>query len=415
MENRSSEPNLFNRRGFLKTSSLATLTSLMGTTIVFADRMPRHYLPMSVDFDPMVDKNKGLVILNDKPWNVETPAHLLDDAITPASNMFIRNNGLTPERIDVANWTLTINGESVNAPKTYTLGELKAKFKPHTYQLVLECGGNGRAGYFPKTSGNQWTEGGISCAEWTGVRLKDILADVGLKDNAVYIGYYGKDLHLSRDPDKAVISRGVPIAKALEEETIIAWAMNGKDIPLVHGYPLRLVIGGWPGSVSGKWLHTIAIRNKVHDGAKMTGKSYRVPIHPVVPGVDPPESEFRIIESMPVKSVITFPQTGLETPVGKPLALALRGHAWAGDRMVKELHVSADFGATWQQADLKPPKNRLAWQHWMAEVSLPTAGYYEIWARATDDAGVSQPMVMPQWNPEGYINNACHRIAIKVV
>ena len=403
--------NLFDRRGFLKAGSLTTLTALLGTNIVFADRMPRHYLPLAID--PMAGKDKGMIVLNDRPWNVEATPHLLDDAVTPADKMFIRNNGLIPENIDVANWTLTINGESVNAPKTYTLNDLKTKFKPYTYQLVLECGGNGRAGYFPKTSGNQWTEGGVSCAEWTGVRLKDLLADVGLKDNAVYIGYYGKDLHLSQDPKQPVISRGVPMAKALEEETLIAWAMNGQDIPLVHGYPLRLVIGGWPASVSGKWLHTIAIRNKVHDGAKMTGKSYRLPIHPVVPGVDPPESEFKLIESMPVKSVITSPKTGLELPMGK--VLSVRGHAWAGDRTVKAVFVSLDFGATWQPATLKGPKNRLAWQHWTADLTPPTQGYYEVWARATDDAGVSQPMVMPQWNPEGYCNNACHRIAIKVV
>ncbi len=145
----------------------------------------------------------------------------------------------------------------------------------------------------------------------------------------------------------------------------------------------------------------------------MTGKSYRVPIHPVQPGVDPPASEFKIIESMPIKSVITFPQSGLELPMSQKLSL--RGHAWAGDRVAKELHVSIDFGETWQKADLKTPKNRLAWQHWTADVSFPTQGYYEVWARATDDKGVSQPMVMPQWNPEGYINNACHRIAVKVI
>lgn len=410
---KNDESTLFDRRGFLKAGSLTTLTALLGTNIVFADQLPRHYLPMVIAPDPMAAKNKNLVVLNDKPWNVETPAHLLDDAVTPADKMFIRNNGLIPEKIDAANWTLTIKGESVNAPKTYTLNDLKTKFTPYTYQLVLECGGNGRAGFFPKTSGNQWTEGGVSCAEWTGIRLKDLLADVGLKADAVYIGYYGRDLHLSQDPNQPVISRGVPMAKALENETLIAWAMNGQDIPLVHGYPLRLVIGGWPASVSGKWLHTIAIRDKVHDGAKMTGKSYKLPIHPVVPGVDPPESDFKIIESMPVKSVITSPKTGLEVPMGQ--TLTLRGHAWAGDRTVKTMHVSVDFGATWQPAELKSPKNRLAWQHWTVAVKLPLQGYYEVWARATDNAGVSQPMVMPQWNPEGYCNNACHRIAVKVV
>ncbi len=419
MKNRPPEPDasFFDRRGFLKTSSLAALTSLLGTNIVFADRLPRHYLPLALepdwfDFDPMAAKNKELVVLNDKPWNVETPAHLLDDAVTPADKLFIRNNGLIPENIDVANWTLTINGESVKKSKVYKLSDLKKNFKAYTYQLTLECAGNGRSGYFPKTAGNQWTDGGVGCAEWTGVRLKDILADVGLSDDAVYIGYYGKDLHISLDPEKAVISRGVPIKKALEEETLLAWAMNGKDIPLVHGAPLRLVVGGWPASVSGKWLHTIAVRNKVHDGAKMTGKSYRIPINPVEPGVDPPEEQFKIIESMPVKSLITFPKMGATLTVGQ--ALTLRGHAWAGDRTVRELHLSNDFGATWQKADLKPPKNRLAWQHWSAKMTLPKPGYYEIWARATDDAGVSQPMVMPQWNPEGYCNNACHRIAVKV-
>jgi DMSO/TMAO reductase YedYZ molybdopterin-dependent catalytic subunit len=404
--------NLFDRRGFLKKSSLATLATLIGTDIVFANRLPQHYLPLAFEVDPMVTKNKGLVVLNDKPWNVETPAHLLDDAITPADKLFIRNNGLIPEKIDPATWTLTINGESVKQTKTYKLDDLKKRFKHYTYQLVLECAGNGRSGYFPKTAGNQWTDGGVGCAEWTGVRLKDVLADVGLKDDAVYIGYYGTDLHISLDPKKEVISRGVPMRKALEDETLLAWAMNGQDIPLVHGAPLRLVVGGWPASTSGKWLHTIAIRNKVHDGAKMTGKSYKLPINPVEPGVDPPEDQFRIIESMPVKSIITFPQTSAMLTKGQ--ALTLRGHAWAGDRSVREVAVSFDFGSTWQKADLKPPKNRLAWQHWAAEVKLPQSGYYEIWARATDSAGVAQPMVMPQWNPEGYCNNACHRIAVKM-
>ncbi|RAJ95610.1 secreted protein [Larkinella arboricola] len=408
---------LFNRRGFLKKSTLATMAGVLGTQIVFAESLPAGYLPLVfeplAETNPMASKHKDMTVLNDKPWNVEAPAHLLDDAVTPANKMFIRNNGLIPEKIDVANWKLTINGESVKASKSYSLNDLKKRFKTYTYQLVLECAGNGRAGYVPQTAGNQWTDGAVSCAEWTGVRLKDILADAGLKDDAVYIGYYGQDLHVSKDPTKAVISRGVPIKKALEDETLVAWAMNGQDIPLTHGYPLRLVVGGWPASTSGKWLHTIAVRNKVHDGAKMTGKSYRVPINPVPPGVDPPEDQFRIIEAMPVKSLITFPKTGATVELGQPIPV--RGHAWAGDRAVKTMYVSYDFGATWQECKLKAPKNRLAWQQWNLDLKLPQKGYYEIWARAVDDAGVSQPMVMPQWNPEGYCNNACHRIAVKVV
>jgi DMSO/TMAO reductase YedYZ molybdopterin-dependent catalytic subunit len=277
--------------------------------------------------------------------------------------------------------------------------------------LVLECGGNGRAGYYPPASGNQWQEGAVSCAEWTGVRLKDVLHDVGLKSNAVYIGYYGRDTHLGGDPNKVVISRGVPMAKSLEDETLLAWAVNGKAIPAVHGHPLRLVVGGWPASVSGKWLYKISVRDKIHDGPKMEGDSYRMPKNPVEPGTSVRDEDFKIIESMPVRSVITYPKSGAMFELSK--RLEVRGHAWAGDLSVRKIQVSIDFGATWQTCELNPPKNRLAWQHWSTGIRFPSKGYYEIWAMATDSKGVSQPMVIPGWNPKGYLNNACHRIAVK--
>jgi hypothetical protein len=120
-----------------------------------------------------------------------------------------------------------------------------------------------------------------------------------------------------------------------------------------------------------------------------------------------------IIESMPVKSLLTFPKSGIEHTRGK--VLSLRGHAWAGDLEVTAAHVSTDFGATWKKATLDAAANRFAWQHWRADVEFPQIGYYEIWARATDSAGRSQPMVLPGWNPKGYLNNACHRIAVQLV
>jgi sulfite oxidase len=407
------ESNPLTRRGFLRKGALAAMGAVLGAQVVFADHMPAGLIPVGlaeVDF-PLKGKHPGLTILNDKPWNVETPPHLLDDPITPADKLFVRNNGIPPENVDVANWTLTIEGESAMTTKTYTLAELKQKFKHHTYQLVLECGGNGRAEFNPPAKGNQWSTGAVGCSEWTGVRLKDVLNDVGVKPDAVYIGYYGADLHLSGNPDKVVISRGVPMAKAMEDESLIAWAMNGADIPSMNGYPLRLMFGGWPASTSGKWLTKIVVRNQVHDGPKMTGQSYRVPCKPVAPGSKVADEDMCIIESMPVKSLITYPKTGAVTPVGKPFTV--RGKAWAGDLSVSKMEVSIDFGASWQPAKLYPPKNRLAWQLWEAKVSLPEDGYYEVWARATDSEGRMQPMVLPGWNPRGYLNNACHRIAVK--
>jgi DMSO/TMAO reductase YedYZ molybdopterin-dependent catalytic subunit len=233
-----------------------------------------------------------------------------------------------------------------------------------------------------------------------------------MDDDAVYVAFYGADTHISGDPGKSPISRGVPMYKALENETLIAWSMNGEDIPHMNGYPLRLLCAGWPGSVSGKWLNKIVVRDRVHDGAKMTGTSYRVPCKPVAPGSIVPDDELCIIESMPVKSLITFPKSGLEHAAGNQLTV--RGHAWAGDLDVSRVQVSIDFGATWHEASLEKPANRFAWQHWTTDLTFPETGYYEIWARATDTENRSQPMVLPGWNPKGYLNNACHRIAVQV-
>ena len=405
---------LWNRRGFLKQGVLATMTAWLGADIVYAARLPAGYIPLAfrVADDPLAGKNEAMIVRNDRPWNIEMPPHALDEEVTSFPNIFIRNNGLIPSELDAQNWTLSFGGESVQSEKTYALDDLKEKFESYTYQLVLECGGNGRAGFYPPAAGNQWQEGAVYCAEWTGARLRDVLEDVGIKDDAVYIGYYGTDQHVSGDPDKVPISRGVPMNKAQQDETLIAWAMNGEDIPVAHGYPLRLVCGGWPASASGKWLSKIVVRNQVHDGPKMLGNSYRVPAYLVEPGQKVPDEDMVIIESMPVKSLITYPQTG--AMFGKNRNLEVRGHAWAGERSVANVAVSVDFGATWQTAELQPPANRLAWQHWTTSLRFPQAGYYEIWVQATDSAGVSQPMVIPGWNPKGYLNNACHRIAVKV-
>ena len=188
--------------------------------------------------------------------------------------------------------------------------------------------------------------------------------------------------------------------------------MNGEEIPPLHGFPLRLVCGGWPASASGKWLKEILVRDRIHDGPKMGGKSYRVPCEPVAPGESVKDEQMCIIESMPVKSLITKPKTGLTLAIEE--ALEVRGHAWAGDNSVKDVLVSIDFGKSWINCDLTHPVNRLAWQHWKTRIKFNQKGYYEIWARAIDDLGRSQPMVVPGWNPKGYLNNATHRIAVLV-
>jgi len=394
------------RRKFLRDAALAVMSMSL---------FPKGLIPVALAEEAGGLSGKdGLKLLNDRPVNAETPAHLLDDHVTPASRLFVRNNGVPPATHDIEplDWKLQIDGEACVNPQTFTLRDLQEQFKHHSLQLQIECGGNGRSEVNPPATGNQWTTGAVGCPEWTGVRLKDVLRECGMNDDAVYIGYEGADSHLSGDPNKQAISRGVPVHKAMENESLIAWAMNGEPLPELHGYPLRVVCGGWPASVSGKWLNRIRIRDREHDGAKMGGKSYRVPCEPVAPGTDVADEDMCIIESMPVKSLITYPKSGIDHAANK--TLQIRGHAWAGDRSVAQVFVSVDFGATWQEAALNKPANRLAWQHWNAEVGFEGAGYHEIWARAVDDNGVSQPVVLPNWNPRGYLNNACHRIAVMV-
>lgn len=414
------------RRGFLKRSSALAMVAAVGGEIPFMANIGEGFVPVAMANESGAEllkeygKNPNLVVLGDKPFVCDTPPYLLDDDITPFSNFFIRNNGQipTPAELDPKTWTLTIgeaNGhksESTTQTVTFTIDELKKKFKHHTYMYFLECGGNGRSEYNPPAKGNQWLVGGVSFGTWTGVRLKDVLKAVGIKDDAVYIGYYSADKHLSGDDKKVTISRGAPIKKALEDETLIAWSMNGQDIPLIHGAPLRLIVGGTPASVCGKWLKQIVVRNKEHDGAKMVD-DYRVTCTPVEPGAKIEASNMCVLETMPIKSLITFPESGSKSKLGDKFVV--RGQAWCGKGAVKDVYVSMDFGQTWIKTALTKSKNKYAPQRFSTELKFPSKGYYEIWARAVDMDGISQPMVVPGWNPKGYGNNATHRIAVKIV
>jgi sulfite oxidase len=410
------------RRGFLGGTGLAAMSAAVGGAIPFAANMPGGFIPAAFaqgaeppkgpQYLNFPGKSDKLVVLGDRPLVAETPENVLDDDTTPTDKFFIRNNGPTPEAAsNPDSWKVVIDGE-VNQKLELTLGELKSRFPPVTRRLVLECGGNGRSFFNPQARGNQWTNGGAGCAEWTGVRLVDVLQAAGVKSSAVFTGHYGADRSLA-DPTKDAISRGVPIRKAMDDNNLIVFAMNGQPLSNIHGGPVRLVIPGWPGSVSSKWLTRVWVRDKVHDGAGMGGTSYRVAIKPMVPGdrVDP--DNFRDLESMPVRSIITSPANG--TSFGKEVReVRLRGAAWAGDLTVRQVDVSFDYGTTWQSAQLEGPKNPYDWQRWTATVRVPSEGYYEIWTRATDSKGIMQPHIAGNWNPQGYGANPMHRVAIRI-
>jgi DMSO/TMAO reductase YedYZ molybdopterin-dependent catalytic subunit len=416
------------RRGFLGGAGLAAIGAAVGGTIPFAQNMPGGLIPAAFAQAPTTPpapakkepqlltfpgKDGRLIVLGDRPLVAETPAELLDDETTPIAKFYIRNNGQIPDPAkDPDAWKITIDGE-VNRTLDITLGELKSKYKAQTRRFVLECGGNGRGAFSPPARGNQWSNGGAGCAEWTGVRLADVLKTAGLKPSAKYTAHYASDLHLSGDANRPTLSRGVRIAKAMDPESMIVWEMNGEPLPNIHGGPVRLLYPGWAGSASQKWLTRIWIRDKEHDGPGMTEFSYRVPIKPMVPGGKGDPTNFRILESMPVRALTTSPANGTKLPAGTR-EVNLRGAAWAGDLTVKQVDVSIDFGASWRRVKLEKPRNKYDWHRWTTTLRLPSDGYFEIWTRGTDSKGKMQPHIAGFWNPQGYGGNAMQRIAILV-
>lgn len=409
---------VWGRRGALQGAALAAMGTALGAAIPFARQAPAGFVPAALaqgsggpQFLEMAGKAR-LIVLGERPLVAETPEHLLDDDVTPADKFFIRNNGQIPEAHagDPRAWRITVEGE-VNTRLDLSLGDLESRFEVVTRRLQMECGGNGRAAFSPQTSGNQWGNGAISNAEWTGVRLRDVLRAAGLKETGRYTGHHGVDNHLSAQGQ--AISRGMRIAKAMDEDTLICFRMNGAPIPHIHGAPVRLIVPGWPGSLSQKWFNRIEILAEPHRGRGMGGTSYRMPVRPIVPGSRNDGRDFADMESMPVRSVLTSHAHGARLPAGTR-QVELRGAAWAGDLTVSAVHASVDFGATWQQVQLGQPANRHAWQRWTGRVTLPSDGYFEIWYRATDSQGRMQPHAAPNWNPQGYGANPVSRVAILV-
>ncbi len=348
-----------------------------------------------------------LFLLDTPELNAETPPHLLDDDITPAACLFARNTGRMPVFSPgaLAAWTLTIDG-CVRAPQTWTISALKDEFEPVSQAAVLECAGNGRA-FFREPAGTVlWQYGAVGCVRWTGVRLADLLRHCEPLPNAVYTGHYSPDLKLNGTGP--ALSRGLPIGKAFAPETLVAYAMNGEPIPALHGGPLRLVAPGYPGSAWQKWLTRVAIRDREHDGVRMTNLHYRLPRTPIRYGDPLDPSQFEVITDMPVRSLITFPRQGFRTPAGQPLTV--RGHSWSGHVAVAHVALSSDGGRSWSPAQLGPLPDRFAWRRFQASLN-PPSGTIEIIARATDSQGRTQPLDSAPWNPRGYCNNRAHRVS----
>ncbi|HYG55740.1 MAG TPA: sulfite oxidase [Burkholderiales bacterium] len=352
------------------------------------------------------EKAKAFQYHSERPLTGSLPAHEHDFDVTPSDRMFIRNNLLTPD-IDINAHRVTIKG-LVDKELTWSVAELQKAFPVVTMTGMLECAGSGRSAFNPRASGTPWLEtGGMGCPSWTGVRLGDLLKAAGLKAQAAHVAGQGGDPGMV--PTAAPVIRSIPMRKAMDEHTLVAWAMNGAPLPKVHGYPLRLVVPGWVGSASTKWLHTLTVLDAPFKGTYMTN-SYVMPKWPIQPGTKmPPETVST--EAWPVKSMITAPAPNARFKGGE--RITVRGRAWVGEGSVERVEISTDEGRTWQRARLARAADKYAWRTFSADLTPERFGYITILARAWDDRGNAQPAV-PYWNPLGYFWNGWHRVGVLV-
>lgn len=336
----------------------------------------------------------GLMQLDDMCLNGEAEVAALQHAVTPFSSVFVRCNGDVPVWPQEArdDWRLRIDG-LVERSLDMTLGDLKSAFRMHSITAVIECAGNGRALLDPPAEGLQWQHGAVACATWTGIRLGDLLRAAGASPGALHVGFESPDCQIGK-PGMPAFSRGFSLQKALADETMLAFEMNGEPLHMLHGGPLRVVAPGYPGAAWQKWLSRIIIRDREHDGPKMTGLDYRI--------------DGKVIEDMPVKSLITQPLKGFQLSKGEKLLVT--GYAWAGHTPVASVDVSGDGGQTWVQASLDAGAGPFAWRRFSGLLTPRDDQSVEIVARATDASGKSQPLGNAPWNQKGYCNNAVHRV-----
>jgi sulfite oxidase len=354
-------------------------------------------------------------VVVERPYDWGTPLSELtglDGLYTPNRTFFIRSHMGPPPSIDKSAWRLTIDG-MVERPLQLSLDDLR-KMERVEVPAVLQCSGNGRYFFgeaFPNAShpaGAQWLYGGVSHGRFAGVRVRDVLHRAGLKSGARFSNNSGLDNPLLPTTPKVV--RGIELEKLLNPDTIIAYEMNGEPLPYYHGFPARLLVPGWAGDHSVKWLAHMNISDTITKGF-WTAVGYRYPNKLGPPGKGVKPQDEHPVTALNVKSLIVSPLDGASVREGVPTTV--RGVAWSGDgAYARRVEVSVDGGRSWRDAELGESPGRFGWRTFTLRWT-PSAGSATVMARATDNRGAVQPHVSP-WNPGGYMWNAIQSVRLEV-
>lgn len=348
-----------------------------------------------------------LTVRVSRPFDAETPVREFTSWLTSNERFFVRSHFGPPsaEAIQPETWRLTVKG-LVKDELTLSLPELK-KFEAITITAVLQCSGNGRAHHRPKVPGVQWERGAAGNAQWTGVRLRDVLQRAGVKPQGLHVQLQGADRPAL--PTVPLFTRSIPIAKALHPDTLLAYEMNGRPLPLLHGAPLRVITPGWMAESCMKWLTEMTLRADETPGYYMQ-QAYRIPETSIQPGSGLPGTVMVPVEQMLVKSLIAAPGEGDTLRIGP---VTIQGVAWAGESPITKVEVSCDDGKTWEPARLVGEEQPYAWRHWQYLWNARQVGPTAILCRATDAQGAQQPEKSP-WNPGGFLWNGWDRRSVTV-
>ncbi|MFZ1426312.1 MAG: molybdopterin-dependent oxidoreductase [Geminicoccaceae bacterium] len=366
-------------------------------------------LPFGNGERPLVTypEKRRLIGLTSRPPQLETPFAVYDEGvITPNDAFFVRYHlaDLPVDSIDLATYRLTVGGQ-VETPLSLSLDELKA-MSPVELVAVNQCSGNGRGFFQPRMAGGQAGNGLMGNARWTGVTLKSVLERAGVRADAVQVAFDGLDGPvLDGTPDFA---KALDVEHARDGQVMLAWAMNGADLPFLNGYPLRLVVPGYYGTYWVKHLSTITALDKPLDNFWMS-KAYRIPDNDcscVVPGTTPTTT--RPIGRFKVRSFITSAEDGTLVAAGKPLLL--RGIAFDGGSGIRQVQVSTDRGHGWTDAALGEDLGNYSFRAWQTSITL-AAGSHALQVRAVANDGQTQPVEQP-WNPSGYLRSQIETVTV---
>lgn len=391
------DQSLISRRRCLK-----LLVSGLGAGLVF------HHVGSAViaaQNDAARKETSGLTVRVARPLDAETPVGEFASFLTSNDRFFVRSHFGPPARetIEESQWRLNVGGV-VERPQVLTMKSLR-QFEPVTITAVLQCSGNGRAYHRPRVPGVQWERGAVGNAEWTGVRLRDVLEAAGVRTEGRHVQFQGAD----RPAVEAVplFVRSIPLEKAMHPDTILAYEMNGRALPLLHGAPLRVITPGWMAESCIKWLTDIVVREDETKGYYMQ-TAYRVPKDPAASGLT--TDAMVPVEGMPVKSLIVSPESGQNVPVG---LVRIQGVAWAGEAKVAKVELSMDEGMRWETVRLLGEDRPYAWRQWEFMWAAKAPGTATLLCRATDAHGQQQQARTP-WNPGGFLWNGWDRVSVQV-